>query len=140
MQENIIIDDNTQNDKYQIIITGISWKENSTRSYVSKKDNEELPTQFTLDLPENVLAQANKKENNFKDIIETFVYNFLTRKFSHEVYSCSIWLPLEKTKEKNKYMSTRCKIWIMTEDNTADSIYCHHYWYFSHVGDLPKLI
>ena len=101
MQENIIIDDNTQNDKYQIIITGLSWKENSTRSYVSKKDNEELPTQFTLDLPENVLAQANKKENNFKDIIETFVYNFLTRKFSHEVYSCSIWLPLEKTEEKN---------------------------------------
>ena len=96
MQQNIIIDENIQDDKYQIIITGISWKADSIRQYMSKKDNEELPTQFTLDLPENVLNQANKPENVFKDVIETFVYNFLTRKFGHEVYSCSIWLPLEK--------------------------------------------
>jgi len=96
MQENIIIDDNATNDGYQSLITGITWNENSTRAYASKKDNIELPTQFTLDLPENVLNQANKKDNDFNDVIESFVYNFLTRKFNHEVYSCSIWLPLDK--------------------------------------------
>ena len=96
MQENIILDESIASDKYQIIITGISWKADSIRQYVSKKDNGELPTQFTLDLPENVLHQANKPGNAFKDVVETFVYNFLMRKFGHEVYSCSIWLPLEK--------------------------------------------
>jgi len=96
MQENIILDETTQSNGYQILITGITWNKNSVRAYSSKKDNDELPSQFTLDLPENVLNQANKQSNDFNDIIETFVYNFLTKKFNHEVYSCSIWLPLDK--------------------------------------------
>ena len=94
MQENIIVDNQQEN--YQILITGITWNKKSMRAYASKKDNYELPTQFVLDLPENVLNQASKKENNFNDVVESFVYNFLSHKFNHEVYSCSIWLPLEK--------------------------------------------
>ena len=80
----------------QVLITGITWNSSSLSSYHTKKDEQlELPTQFTLNIPDNVLKQAGKPRNNYKDIIETFVYNFLTHKFNHEVYSCSIWLPLE---------------------------------------------
>lgn len=76
----------------RILITNITWNKNAIHSHSSK---EELPTQFAIDLPENVINQANKKGNDYNDIIESFTYNFLTRKFDHEVYSCSIWLPLE---------------------------------------------
>lgn len=84
---------------FQILITGISWNKHTTKAlsakaYISK--DEELPEQFTLDVPENVLNQAKKVNNEFNDIIETFVYNFLTRKFGHEVQHCQIWLPLEE--------------------------------------------
>lgn len=90
-----------ESESYQVIISGITWNPNSIRSYHNKRDYEgELPTQFTLDLPENKLNEALKAEKKdgeqgFKDVIETFCYDFLTRKFCHEVYSCSIWLPLE---------------------------------------------
>lgn len=77
----------------QILITNITWNKKAIHSHSGKE--EELPEQFTLDLPENVVNQANKKGNDYNDVVESFVYNFLTRKFDHEVYSCSIWLPLE---------------------------------------------
>ena len=95
-----MIENNTEvvneTEGYQILITGITWNKNVTKSYRDKSDikNDELPEQFTLDLPENVLNQANKKNNIFNDVIESFVYNFLTHKFNHEVYHCQIWLPL----------------------------------------------
>ena len=77
----------------QILITNITWNKNAIHSHSKQEDG--LPTQFALDLPENVVNQANKKGNNYKDVVESFAYNFLTRKFDHEVWSCSIWLPLE---------------------------------------------
>ena len=77
----------------QILITNITWNKNAIHSHSKQEDD--LPTQFAIDLPENVVNQANKKGNNYKDVIESFAYNFLTRKFDHEVWSCSIWLPLE---------------------------------------------
>lgn len=88
--------DDISND--QVLITGITWNKNSLSSYHTKKDDEdvELPTQFTLNIPDNVLKQAGKPRNNYYDVIESFVYNFLTHKFNHEVYSCSIWLPMEQ--------------------------------------------
>lgn len=92
-KDNII----TESDGYQILITDIKWNPTAAASYASKKaDKQELPEQFSLDLPENVLNQANKKNNVFNDVIESFIYNFLTRKFNHEVYHCQIWLPLDK--------------------------------------------
>lgn len=90
-------------DNYQVLITNIKWNPNSILSYRSKKDSiAELPEQFSLDIPEGKIKQAikmQKKENNiiaFKDIIETYCYDFLTHKFCHEVYSCSIWLPFNE--------------------------------------------
>lgn len=83
--------------KYQVLITGIFWSNRTTSQYRNKKDQDvELPTQFTLDLPENILNRANKKQNDFNDVIEEFCYNFLTRKFGREVNRCQIWLPLEE--------------------------------------------
>ena len=87
--------DQDQSNKYQVLITDVKWNKDTIKSYKTKKDNESLPDSFTLDLPMNVLNQAKKKNNVFNDVVETFVYNFLTRKFGHEVYHCSIWLPLE---------------------------------------------
>ena len=43
----------------------------------------------------SVLQQARGKKNVFNDVIESYIYNALTRKFGHEVYHCQIWLPLE---------------------------------------------
>ena len=78
----------------QILITNITWNKKAIHSHSKQEDD--LPTQFAIDLPENVVNQANKKDNVYKDVIESFVYNLLTRKYDHEVWSCSIWLPLEK--------------------------------------------
>lgn len=82
---------------YQVMITGIKWDSKTIGQYYVKHDKSgELPSQFTLDLPENVLNQANKKKEDFNDVVESFIYNFLTRKFGHEVNNCQIWLPLDE--------------------------------------------
>ena len=80
----------------QVLITGITWDMRHSVYHSHKVAYaENLPTQFTLNVPENVLKQANDPKNNYNDIIESFVYNFLTHKFGYEVSSCSIWLPSE---------------------------------------------
>lgn len=84
------VDDN----KYVVFICNIHWS-NTARNYVKKSQNEELPTQMSLDIPESVLAQAQKNKANFNDIIEQFCYNLLTKKYGYEVYNCQIWLPLD---------------------------------------------
>lgn len=100
MQENIILDENEQNNGYQILVVGITWDSKSTKSYRTKKEIKisDLPSQFTLEVPENVLNQANKKNNVFNDIIEDYTYRTLTKIFGHEVLHCQIWLPLENVK------------------------------------------
>ena len=76
---------------YQVLVCNIHW--NNPTSH--KQKHYELPAQLALDIPENVLNQARKKNNDFNDIIEQFAYNLLTRKFGCEVCSCQVWLPLE---------------------------------------------
>jgi len=92
-------DSGSEQKSYQIYVTDITWNENTIGNYRSRSDKyenvENLPKQFSLDLQDGLLAQANKNPAEFNDVIETFVYNFLTRKFGHEVYHCSIFLPLE---------------------------------------------
>lgn len=83
---------------YQVLVSNIffdtSSKPKQKSSYASKKT--ELPTQISLDIPDNVLEQARKNKSGFNDIVEQFVYNLLYRKYGHEVNSCQIWLPLEE--------------------------------------------
>ena len=78
-------------ESYQVIVCNIHWDIStaSRRTVVS-----ELPEQIALDIPENVMNQASKPENDFNDVIEQFAYNLLTRKFNCEVCSCQVWLPL----------------------------------------------
>lgn len=76
---------------YQILVCNIHW---DSKSALRKVKVDELPVQLALDVPENVLNQASKKNNVFNDIVEQFAYNLLTRKFGCEVSSCQVWLPL----------------------------------------------
>lgn len=77
-------------ESYQILICNIHWNINSASKKIK---DDELPVQLALDVPESVLNQARKKNNDFNDIIEQFAYNLLTRKYSCEVCSCQVWLP-----------------------------------------------
>lgn len=79
-------------ESYQVIVCNIHWDIStaSRRTVIS-----ELPEQIALDIPENVMNQASKPENDFNDVIEQFAYNLLTRKFNCEVGSCQVWLPLK---------------------------------------------
>lgn len=83
-------------DKFQVFINDISWNDKQISCHQSKERQkiytETLPRQMTFDIPENVLIQARKNKNNFNDVIETFIYSALTRKYLHEVYSCQIWI------------------------------------------------
>ena len=85
-------EDLTVNESYQILVCNIHW---DTKTASRKTVISELPEQLALDVPENVLNQAKKKNNDFNDVIEQFAYNLLTRKFSCEVCYCQVWLPLE---------------------------------------------
>ena len=78
---------------YEVVVANVSW---SSKPFRAMKKEGELPTQISMTIPENVLKQANKPANVFNDIIESYVYNTLTRKFGHEVWRCQIWLPLDK--------------------------------------------
>jgi hypothetical protein len=95
MQENLILDETNTLDGYQIIVTGINWhKSESLGKYRSKKDfSEKLPEQITLVLPENIASKESFKD--FYDIVETWVYNFLAKRFNYIANRCQIWLPLK---------------------------------------------
>lgn len=83
----------TTEEKYIVFVCNIHW---NPKPVFNKKNNEKLPDQMSLDIPNQVLVQANKNKKNFNDIVETFCYNLLTKKYNHEVYNCQIWLPLEE--------------------------------------------
>ena len=88
------LEENENPNEYQVIVANIFWNHKSRTN--SRKDNgTELPTQMSLNIPDQVLIQARKAKNNFNDIIEQFCYNLLTRKYGKEVTSCQIWLPFE---------------------------------------------
>lgn len=106
MDESYIVNDNNTTaelmmenpDSYVITAAGIIWNKNKSENNYGKKTQisiENLPKMISVEIPDNVLENA-KKSDKFDDIIETYVYNFLTSKFGYEVYKCSIWLPLNK--------------------------------------------
>ena len=78
---------------YNVVVVNMTWSKNSIRP-MKKKDSIEFPEALQLEIPENVLRQAQKKTNVFEDIIETYVYNTLTKKYGYELQHCQIWLPL----------------------------------------------
>ena len=80
----------------QVTVTGITWNMAKPREqFHSYRDTSpaDLPESFTFDLPEDVYRRVKNAESQdvANDILETYAYNFLTKKFNHEVYSCSAW-------------------------------------------------
>ena len=82
--------------RYQVLITNIAWGRNTSMKAAKRDNDDELPLHMQIDIPDGVLREANKKKSNFNDIIETFCYNLLTKKYFKEVNRCQIWLPLDK--------------------------------------------
>lgn len=96
IEENVLTTTKVEEDidvGYEVVVANVAW---SSKPFRAMKKEGELPTQISMTIPENVLKQANKPANVFNDIIESYVYNTLTRKFGHEVWRCQIWLPLDK--------------------------------------------
>ena len=81
-------------ENYQVLVTQITWNKDTIKGFNKKAPVDQLPDQCTVDLPKQLASQV--KQSNFKDNVETFIYNMLTRRYGHEVYSCQIWLPLEE--------------------------------------------
>ena len=78
----------SKQDGYQILVVNIKYGRK-----ISNKIKER-PEMTVLDVPESILKHKNK-EDQFKDMIETFAYNTVTRKYGAEVCHCNIFLPFD---------------------------------------------
>lgn len=57
----------------------------------NKKTNlSDLPEYFVLDIPSRIREHEGKPD--YEDLVESFVYNTLSKKFQTEVASCQIWI------------------------------------------------
>ena len=76
-------------DGYQITVVNIKYgNEFSKRS----KDRPEM---VTLDVPEALLKMKDEDGEKFLELVESFAYNTVTRKYGAEVTHCQIYLPIE---------------------------------------------
>lgn len=73
-----------------VIVVNIKYAPLSMDGRSSRKKN--LPESFVLDLPERITQYENKDSQKYIDMIETFVFNTLTKKFQTEVNFCQIYL------------------------------------------------
>ena len=96
-EDEIVAEENFSEDnaasKWQVFVNDMSWSSKQIRPL---KRTKELPTQLTYDVPENVIIQAKKPKNVFNDIIETHVYNALTKRYAHELNHAQIWIMFDE--------------------------------------------
>lgn len=76
--------------KDAVIVVNIRYSKNSMDGKPSKRKN--LPDTFVLDLPERITQLPDKSDQKYLDLIETFVYNTLSKKFQTNVEYCQIWI------------------------------------------------
>lgn len=76
--------------KDAVIAVNIRYSKNSMDGKPSKRKN--LPDTFVLDLPERITQLPDKSDQKYLDLIETFVYNTLSKKFQTNVGYCQIWI------------------------------------------------
>lgn len=76
--------------KDAVIAVNIRYSKNSMDGKPSKRKN--LPDTFVLDLPERITQLPDKSDQKYLDLIETFVYNTLSKKFQTNVEYCQIWI------------------------------------------------
>ena len=92
--ESIILDEENNQLGYQLIIANIKWNKDTVKQYRSKKDfYDKLPEQLTVILPEQLAQKEN--QSDFNDIVESWVYNFLAKRFNHIAHRCQIFLPFK---------------------------------------------
>lgn len=77
-------------DGYQIQVVNIKYG----RELNTSKKIKEKPEMVVLDVPEEILKNKNKGQK-FLDMIESFAYNTVTRKYGAEVHICQVYLPLD---------------------------------------------
>lgn len=87
--------ENDTDNKYQVFVANIFWSKRLFKGARKATPEKELPMHISLDIPDQVLKEANKNATNFNDVVETFCYNLLSKKFGREVNNCQIWLPPE---------------------------------------------
>ena len=85
------IENNDEAASYQITVVNIKYgKELANRH----KDRPEI---VSLDVPAALVKMKNKgNEDKFRDAVEAFACNTITRKFGAEVGFCQVYLPLEE--------------------------------------------
>ena len=57
-----------------------------------RKNKDELFDNYILDIPPKIFDMREKKKDVYLDIVETFVYNTITKKTGREVSHCQIYL------------------------------------------------
>lgn len=80
----------TQLKENSVIVVNIKYAKTSRDGTPSKRKN--LPEFFVLDLPERITQLPDKSDQKYLDLIETFVYNTLSKKFQTDVEYCQIWI------------------------------------------------
>ena len=80
----------TQMKENSVVVVNIKYARISRDGTTTKRKN--LPEFFILDLPERITQLPDKSDQKYLDLIETFVYNTLTKKFQTEVTGCQIWI------------------------------------------------
>ena len=80
----------TQLKENSVIVVNIKYAKISRDGTTSKRKN--LPEFFVLDLPERITQLPDKSDQKYLDLIETFVYNTLSKKFQTDVEYCQIWI------------------------------------------------
>lgn len=73
-----------------VIVVNIRYARIGRDGTTSKRKN--LPEFFVLDLPERITQLPDKTDQKYLDLIETFVYNTLSKKFQTDVERCQIWI------------------------------------------------
>ena len=78
---------------YQIICVNIRFDPDS---FDRDSDDRDCPDSMSLDIPTRLLPLLTSNFAKFKDEVEMFAYNTISKKFGGEVYFMQIFLPPNK--------------------------------------------
>jgi hypothetical protein len=94
MQDDIILDGGSEQVGYQVIAVNIKWDRDTVSQYRGKKSYyDRLPEQITVTLPESLAQKHSTPE--FYDLVESWTYGFLVKRFNHIANHCQVFLPLD---------------------------------------------
>lgn len=94
MQDDIILDSGNEQVGYQAIAVNIKWDRDAVSQYRGKKSYyDRLPEQITVTIPESIVQKRSTPE--FYDLVETWMYGFLAKRFNHVANRCQVFLPLD---------------------------------------------